>query len=276
VIEKARPIAAHLLEASVDDIEFEGGRFSVRGSPDKAKTIQEVALAASVGYDLPGGMEPFLDETSYFAHFSTMRNSCFHGRYVGFVEIMAPGFSRTAFARLLPTLALTETGWGWGLDSVWPKLLDYRNVAVLDGLPVRHTRPVGEMRDPDLRRRVLAESDQLLATYGCRQLHTTFEAFGEDLRPLQLSPEQLLADLARGWQYLIDRDPRLLKWIGDFQRDQFQRGQLTTARYPVAGTPGGGPGAPATIPPALVPDAVRANQRLIEVLRERPALPSPR
>ena len=66
IIEKGRRLAAHMLEASVDDIEFEGGRFSVRGSPDQAKTIQEIALAASVGYDLPGGMEPFLDETSYF------------------------------------------------------------------------------------------------------------------------------------------------------------------------------------------------------------------
>jgi carbon-monoxide dehydrogenase large subunit len=66
VVEKGRKLAAHMLEASVDDIEFADGKFSVKGSPDKAKTIQEVALAASVGYDLPAGMEPFLDETSYY------------------------------------------------------------------------------------------------------------------------------------------------------------------------------------------------------------------
>src|SRR5678815_2121123 len=44
--DKAREIAAHLLEASADDIEFEAGRFFVKGSPERAKTIQDVAFAA--------------------------------------------------------------------------------------------------------------------------------------------------------------------------------------------------------------------------------------
>jgi aerobic carbon-monoxide dehydrogenase large subunit len=66
IIDKGRRLAAHMLEASADDIEFADGTFKVKGSPDKVKTIQEVALAASVGYDLPAGMEPFLDETAYY------------------------------------------------------------------------------------------------------------------------------------------------------------------------------------------------------------------
>src|SRR3712207_7749167 len=49
---------------------------------------------------------------SYYAHFITMENPRFHGRWVGFVEIMVPGFSRAALERLLPTLELTRTGWG--------------------------------------------------------------------------------------------------------------------------------------------------------------------
>src|SRR5947209_13940316 len=110
---------------------------------------------------------PALSENSYFAHFDTMRNTRFYGRRVGFVEIMCPAFSRSALERLLFTLELSETGWGWGLDSVWPKLLEYRNVAVLDGVHVRHTRPVGAMRDPDLRARVHAESERLLAAFEC-------------------------------------------------------------------------------------------------------------
>lgn len=64
--EKARRLAAHLLEASDADVVFEGGKAYVKGAPDKAKTIQELALAASVGYNLPRGMEPFFDETSYY------------------------------------------------------------------------------------------------------------------------------------------------------------------------------------------------------------------
>jgi carbon-monoxide dehydrogenase large subunit len=63
---KARRLAAHMLEASVDDVEYVGGSIGVKGSPDTAKTIQDVAAAAAVGYDLPEGEEPFLDETSYY------------------------------------------------------------------------------------------------------------------------------------------------------------------------------------------------------------------
>ena len=54
VIEKARPIAAHLLEASVDDIEFAGGRFSVRGT-DQGLAIGEIATAAFAAHNLPDG-----------------------------------------------------------------------------------------------------------------------------------------------------------------------------------------------------------------------------
>jgi aerobic carbon-monoxide dehydrogenase large subunit len=63
---KARRIAAHMLEASVEDVVFENGRAFVRGAPDTAKTIQEIAGAAALGYDLPEGEEPFLDDTAYY------------------------------------------------------------------------------------------------------------------------------------------------------------------------------------------------------------------
>jgi carbon-monoxide dehydrogenase large subunit len=64
--DKARLIASHLLEANLDDIVYENGKVFVKGSPDAGKTIQEIALAASVAYDLPPEIEPFLDETSYY------------------------------------------------------------------------------------------------------------------------------------------------------------------------------------------------------------------
>jgi carbon-monoxide dehydrogenase large subunit len=63
---KSRRLAAHMLEADVDDVTFENGRAFVVGSPETGKTIQEIALAAAVGYDLPEGEEPFLDDTSYY------------------------------------------------------------------------------------------------------------------------------------------------------------------------------------------------------------------
>ncbi len=63
--EKARKYAAHMLEASPEDIEVVGAEYRVKGSPDKKKTIQEIAFALDLAFDAPEGMEPYLDETAY-------------------------------------------------------------------------------------------------------------------------------------------------------------------------------------------------------------------
>jgi aerobic carbon-monoxide dehydrogenase large subunit len=65
VIEKAKPIAAHLLEASTDDIDFSGGRFSVRGT-DQGLSIGEVALATFAAHNYPEGVEPSLDSDATY------------------------------------------------------------------------------------------------------------------------------------------------------------------------------------------------------------------
>jgi aerobic carbon-monoxide dehydrogenase large subunit len=62
--EKGTKIAAHLLEVSEDDVDFEKGRFFVRGAPDKAKTIQDVAFAAYTNF--PPGLEPGLEGVHYY------------------------------------------------------------------------------------------------------------------------------------------------------------------------------------------------------------------
>jgi carbon-monoxide dehydrogenase large subunit len=64
--DKAKRIGAHLLEAAVEDVIYGDGKVYVKGAPDKAKTIQEIAGAAALAYDLPEGMEPFLDNISYY------------------------------------------------------------------------------------------------------------------------------------------------------------------------------------------------------------------
>tara|TARA_B100001123_G_scaffold357859_1_gene412310 strand:- start:998 stop:3343 length:2346 start_codon:yes stop_codon:yes gene_type:complete len=65
--EKAKKLAAHILEASEEDIEFEDGKLFVRGAPAEGKTIQEIALA-SYYYteDIPDGMEPGMEAMSFF------------------------------------------------------------------------------------------------------------------------------------------------------------------------------------------------------------------
>jgi carbon-monoxide dehydrogenase large subunit len=61
---KARKIAAHLLEVSEEDIEWELGRFYVRGNQDRGVTIQDCALAAYS--NVPDGLEPGLENNAYY------------------------------------------------------------------------------------------------------------------------------------------------------------------------------------------------------------------
>ncbi len=62
--EKSKKIAAHLLEAREDDLEWDKDKFYVKGSPDRAKTIQEIAFAAYTNNPL--GMEPGLEAVDYY------------------------------------------------------------------------------------------------------------------------------------------------------------------------------------------------------------------
>ena len=62
--EKAKLIAAHLLEAAPEDLEWDDGRFIVRGAPEQAVTIQDVAFAAYT--NLPEGMEAGLEGVNYY------------------------------------------------------------------------------------------------------------------------------------------------------------------------------------------------------------------
>ena len=66
VREKAKIVAAHLLEAAVEDMEYADGKFFVKGSPSKAKTIQDIALMANVAWNYPKGLEPGLEATAFF------------------------------------------------------------------------------------------------------------------------------------------------------------------------------------------------------------------
>ena len=62
--DKARLIAAHLLECSPDDLEWDQDRFHVKGAPDRVKTIQECIFAAYS--DIPDGMEPGIEGVHYY------------------------------------------------------------------------------------------------------------------------------------------------------------------------------------------------------------------
>ena len=83
VIEKARTIAAHLLEANADDLEFAGGRFTVKGT-DKGMALGETAFAAFQGHNLPDGFEPSIDAD---ATFDPVDFSFPHGTHLAAMEV---------------------------------------------------------------------------------------------------------------------------------------------------------------------------------------------
>jgi carbon-monoxide dehydrogenase large subunit len=103
VVEKARKLAAHLLEAAPEDMVADRGRFYVKGSPARAKTIQEVALQANLAWNLPEGMPPGLEEQ----HFYDPTNFTFpFGTHVCVVEVDA----ETGEVKILRYAAVDDVG----------------------------------------------------------------------------------------------------------------------------------------------------------------------
>jgi carbon-monoxide dehydrogenase large subunit len=103
VIEKARQIAAHQLEVAADDLEFDRGTFTVKGSPDRSMTIKAAALEAWTAHNLPDGMEPGLDETAVYdpPNFSWPA-----GAHAAVVEVDV----ETGDARLVRYVAVDDVG----------------------------------------------------------------------------------------------------------------------------------------------------------------------
>jgi aerobic carbon-monoxide dehydrogenase large subunit len=103
VLDKARALVAHQLEAAEDDLEFEAGRFSVKGSPDRGMTVGEAALAAWTAHDLPDGMEPGL-EGSYV--YDPPNFSWPAGTHIAVVEVD----TETGAADLIRYVAVDDVG----------------------------------------------------------------------------------------------------------------------------------------------------------------------
>jgi carbon-monoxide dehydrogenase large subunit len=80
--DKARKIAAHLLEVSEDDLEWEPGKFFVKGAPEKMKTIQEIVFASYTNH--PQGMEAGFEATHYYDPPNLTFPS---GAYIAVVEV---------------------------------------------------------------------------------------------------------------------------------------------------------------------------------------------
>jgi len=103
VIDKARQIVAHQLEVSADDLEYAGGTFTVKGSPDKEMTVAAAAWAAFAAHDLPDGMEPGLEAT---ATYDPPNFSWPGGAHAAVVEVD----TETGDARLVRYVAIDDVG----------------------------------------------------------------------------------------------------------------------------------------------------------------------
>jgi len=101
--EKGKKIAAHLLEANPKDMEYVGGQFVVKGSPQKAIPFGQVALTAYVPHNYPEGLEPGLEETSFY----DPANFCFpFGAHACVVEVDPD----TGHVKVLRYLAVDDVG----------------------------------------------------------------------------------------------------------------------------------------------------------------------
>jgi len=112
IIDKARRIVAHQLEVSEDDLDFDSGTFSVKGSPDRNMTIQDAAFAAHAAHNLPDGMEPGLEETATYdpANFSWPG-----GAHAAVVEVD----TETGDTRLVRYVAVDDVG-----SPINPQIID--------------------------------------------------------------------------------------------------------------------------------------------------------
>jgi carbon-monoxide dehydrogenase large subunit len=103
VVDKARKIAAHQLEAAEDDVEFKGGAFSVKGSPDRNMPLAAVAFEAFTAHNLPDGMEPNLEASS---HFDPTNFTFPFGTHLAVVEVD----TETGGVRLARYIAVDDCG----------------------------------------------------------------------------------------------------------------------------------------------------------------------
>jgi carbon-monoxide dehydrogenase large subunit len=101
--EKAKRIAAHLLEAAPEDIVAENGKFFVRGAPDRSKAFAEISLTAYLAHNYPRDLEPGLEANSFY----DPSNFTFpFGAHVAVVEVKR----ETGEVKLLKYVAVDDVG----------------------------------------------------------------------------------------------------------------------------------------------------------------------
>ena len=158
--EAEHPMADGVMQTFVPGRKVEGWNVVLERCAEVVARYDRVALidddilagADAIGRCFAAGAEqslsiwqPSLSWDSYFTYAGTLHNPMFALRYVNVVEMMCPFFSAEALQRVKP---LFGYGWESGIDLVWCSLLPRRprQFAILDDVVVRHTRPVGALK----------------------------------------------------------------------------------------------------------------------------------
>ncbi|TCT25165.1 DUF707 domain-containing protein [Thermomonas haemolytica] len=155
--------------------------------------------------------QPALTRNSYYTWPLLLQDARYQLRYTRFVEVMAPMFDRDALRTCLPTF--TESTSGWGLDSVWPRLLADRGeqaMAIIDATAVYHSRPVGggELYKSTGFKAALADEDRVMAKYGLdRRARVEARYFSSGVRQVPLPL----------WRRLRDRISRAIR-VANYRR----------------------------------------------------------
>jgi len=164
--------------------------------------------------------QPALTPDSHISHVLTLRNRSFVLRFSNFVEIMAPCFSIHFLQQAWPSFGDIQSG--WGLDSLWPRLLpDWKSIAIVDSVAVRHTRPVGGPNYPFLAERGLNAYDEMRAL--CEKYKVApvvpltrgaVDVNGRTLSIFDKSSSELLRLLIQGYLPELSNPQLLLTAIG--------------------------------------------------------------
>lgn len=149
---------------------------------------------------------PALTPDSYFTYPITMQNTAFRARSTTFVEVMVPCLSGAFLRETYDFLLLSRTGIGYGIDFLWPTLLSYQDIWIVDETPVCHTRPVSSARSELIQTLCMYDLQYIMDFGVIRSIHT-MGGFARDGRYLAAGDVGFIDLYHQGYAYFNERHP---------------------------------------------------------------------
>jgi hypothetical protein len=155
--------------------------------------------------------QPAFAEDAPYRHWLTVRNTEFTTRRVSCVEFATPCFRAEVLADLLTTFDLSTTG--WGLDFLWGRRLDYKDLFVIDETPVISTRPFNADRDPELHQTAQADLNRFMRDNKVPWMLKTFSGMHLSGPEIPADHEVFLYRLFRGYERMFERNPKRVEEV---------------------------------------------------------------